>query len=400
MFSAWLRHRAAWLIWAALSLSTHALAQETVDWSEDALLRDGRSLAVRVQGNSAQQPFYLAHQISKLSQFRLTFQHPNTGATIVWQGARYFDPVLIDFVDGVAYLVVYGRPTQDTVAQYGCPELPYVFLRHGPGGWESVPAAQAPAALVLANLSTYGIAAESAGQHLSSAEVANQIERQARESRGLVQKKIPRTLADWKTDQKRSAIVDRMVGDCRPPHTPPMPALVLPPPLEGNISVLESSDYVPEKASNADDWNTLMTDPQRTAACKSVFQRVELETYHQDLLFTNAKTTGKRVPYARSGVLEPGIQVLCDDHVWFIENPLDSTKIVISQTSRAGDLLFRTTFLRPRDEPGLTGSLRLPSLRSEGDYVYFDWVLSRSDGNQRLLKRSLSVRVPTSPLAR
>ena len=60
MFFVWLRHRAAWLVLAALAQSPAAFAQETVDWTEDALLRDGRSLVVRLQGNSLQPSFYLA----------------------------------------------------------------------------------------------------------------------------------------------------------------------------------------------------------------------------------------------------------------------------------------------------------------------------------------------------
>lgn len=399
MLFAWLRSRAAWLVGAALSLSSPAFAQETVDWTEDALLRDGRLVAVHLQGNSAPPSFYMAHQKTKLSQFRLTFAHPDTHETIVWQGARYFDPVLLDLVDSVPYLVVYGRPTVATVGQYGCPELPYIYLRYGANGWHAVPAEKAPAALVLANLSTHDMAADAAGRHFSAPEVAHKMERQVRDSLGLVQKKIPRTLADWTTTQKRSAVVDRLVGDCRAPR-PPMAALVLPAPVEGNVSVLESSNYVPEKAYDAQEWDALMADPRRAAACKPVFQQVELENYNLDLRFSLDPSERKRVPYARNGVLESGIQVLCDDHVWFIQDPVDSNKITITQYTRSGDLVFHTSFVRPRNEPGLMGALRVPSLRSEGDYVYFDWTLSRTAGNQKLLKRSLNLRAPTSPLAR
>lgn len=399
MFFHWLRHRAAWLAFAALSLPAQALAQETLDWTEDALLHDGRKLQVRMQGNSAPPSFYLTNQKSRLSQFRLVFEHPDTHQTIVWQGARYFDPLLIDFVDGVPYLVVYGRPTRDTVAQYGCPELPYVYLRHGAGGWQSIPADTAPPALALANLSTHDVTASAMGRHFSAAEVANRLEHQVRESLGLVQKKIPRTLADWNTDQKRSAMVERLVGDCRPPVAP-MAAVVLPTPFEGNTSVLESSEYVPEKAYDAKDWKDWTQDTPRANACTRLFQRVEAENFHQDLHFAHTPGARKRVPYARYGVIDPTVQVLCDGHVWFIRNPPDSNKIAITQYTRAGDLVFHTAFVRPRDEPGLTGTLRLPSLRSEGDYLYFDWTVSRSDGSQQLLKRSQSLRVPTSALAR
>ena len=397
MFFACLRHRAAWLVWAALSLAPPAFAQETVDWSEDAVLRDGRSIAVRIQGNSTAQPFYLAHQKSKLSQFRLTFQHPDTGENIVWQGARYFEPLLLDFVDGAPYLVVYGRPTQASVSQYGCPELPYIYLRHGAGGWQPVPLEQAPTALVRANLSTHDMAVDNAGRHFSADEVAKKIDLHMRESQGLVQKQIPRSLAGWNTDQKASAVVDRVVGDCRAPR-PTLAALSLPPAVDGNTSVLESSEYVPEKALDGGDWNALMTDPQRAGACTTVFQRVTLENYQADLHFAQDPKARKRVPYARSGVLDPSIQVLCDDRVWFIRDLPDSEKITITQTTRAGDLVFHTAFFRPRSEPGFSGALRLPSLRTEAGYVYFDWMLSRNAGSQKLLKRSLSLRAPASLL--
>lgn len=399
MFFACLRHRATWLVWAALSLAHPAFAQETVDWSEDAVLRDGRSITVRIQGNSTAQPFYLAHQKSKLSQFRLAFQHPGTKENIVWQGARYFEPLLLDFVDGTAYLVVYGRPTQATVGLYGCPELPYIYLRYGAGGWQAVPVERAPAALVQANLSTYNMAIDNAGRHLSADEVAKKIDQQTRESFGLVQKQIPRSMAEWNTDQKSSAVFDRVVGDCRAPR-PALAALVLPPALEGNTSVLESSEYVPDKVLDMNDWDALMTDRQRAAACAPLFQRVTLETYQADLHFAQDPKARKRVPYARSGVLDPSIQVLCDDRVWFIRDLPDSEKITITQTTRSGDLVFHTAFIRPRSEPGFSGALRLPSLRTEAGYVYFDWMISRNADNQKLLKRSLSLRAPASLLTR
>jgi hypothetical protein len=99
-------------------------------------------------------------------------------------------------------------------------------------------------------------------------------------------------------------------------------------------------------------------------------------------------------------VVDPDVQVLCGDRVWFVRELPDSNKMAIAQYSRAGDLLLHTTFVRPRNEPGLSGALRLPSLRSEGDYLYFDWMFSRLAGNHRLLKRSVSLRAPASPLVR
>lgn len=399
MFLAGIRHCVRWGCVIAFTLSSHAWAQESAAWTEDAVLRDGRNLTVRIEGNNITQPFYLGYQKSKFNQFKLTFQHPDTRDTITWQGARYFTPVLLDFVDGTPYLVVYGRPTHATSGAYGCPELPYIYLRYGPTDWEPVALEKAPAELAQANLSVHGMDVDTAGQHLSGKAVAQKIQLDAQQSAGQMQPKIPRSVGEWHTDKKGSALNDRLVGDCRPPPHAALPALALPPPTEGNISLMESSDYVPEKEYSPNDWNQLVTDPRRTAACKNLFQRVDAENYQQDLRFSQDSTASKRVPYSRAGVFEAGVQLLCDDHVWFIQSLGTPHKITVTQFTRTGDWVFSTTFFRPHDEGEWVGTMRLPSLRSEGDYLYFDWLLSRNTGAQTLLKRSLSLRVPTSPLA-
>lgn len=391
MLFTWIHRIARWSPVLIFALSTPVFALDTIDWTAQARLRDGRTIPLRFEASNSAPSFYTAYQKSKLTQFKLSFQHPDTQETIVWQGARYFSPVLIDFVAGVPYLVIYGRPTQDTAGAYGCPELPYVYLRHGATGWQAIPVEQAPAELATANLSVHEMPADAAGRHFSSNDVDSRLAATERQTSGQLQRTIPRKVADWNTDQKRSALQDRMVGDCRPPR-PPLQTLALPNPTESTWSILEVSDYVPEKAYDAADWNDLVADPQRADQCKPLFKRIEVENFTQDLRFTQDPTTSKRVPYSRNGGFDAGIQILCDTHVWFIQPQDSANKVTITQFTRAGDLVFRATYTRPVGAAGPAGTLRLSSLRAEAGTLYADWVQARPVGNQWLVKRVLKMR--------
>jgi len=392
MMFGWLRGIAYFVPVLLLAVSPHVWGQEAVDWTADALLQDGRTIPLRFQGNSTAQPYYLSRNKSKLSQFKVEFKHPDTQKAIVWQGARYFNPVLIDFFGGTPYLVAYGRPTHDTTKLYGCPELPYVFLRHGEDGWQPIPVEQAPTELTRSNVSVYDMSSEAAGRHFSAKDIAQKIQLNVRQSSGQVQEKIPRTIADWSTDQKRNALHDRLVGDCRPPR-PQQLALVMPLPTQGAAELIESVDYVPEKAYDADDWKALSPDPRPMGDCKKLFKVLDLDNYTQDLRFVNDKTQTKRVPYSRNGAFESGILQLCDDSAWFINLQEVPNKIVVTRFTSSGDLVLRAAFARPSDLPGFTGSMRPLSLHSEVGYLHFDWVYSRQIDNQWFVKRVLKMRV-------
>ncbi len=389
----WTRHAAQWIAMLALTVGSHGVLAETIAWTQDTRLHDGRTVTVSMEGNSTTLPYYLAYQKSPNNQFKLSFRHPDTQQPIVWQGARYFTPVLLDVVDGTPYLVVYGRPTQDTSDAYGCPELPYVFLRHSADGWESIAAEQAPAALTAANLAAYEAPSDTAGRHLSIDDASQRVAATELQSSGLLQKAIPRTLADWHAKNRRTALNDRLVGDCRPPRTP-QPPLVLPPPKHSVTELLESVDYVPETAYTLDDWRLRTVDTHRADACKTMFQSVEPDPYNRDLRFTLDKTGSKRVPYTRQGEWEPGLQLLCDARLWFITNQDDPNKLTITQTTQSGDPVFRVAFAEPASAPEMAGSLLWPTLRADAGYLYFEWAIGRTEGTQWLVKRVLKMRVP------
>jgi hypothetical protein len=389
----WTRKASHWIAIWILALTSQAAWAESIAWTEDAKLQDGRAVTVQIEGNSTTLPYYLSYQKSNVNQFKLAFRHPDTQQTIVWQGARYFSPVLLDVVDGVPYLVVYGRPTQDTRDTYGCPELPYVFLRHGADGWHPVTVEQAPATLRTANLAAHDVPSDAAGRHFSVDEVSQRVTDTEHQTAGLLQKAIPRAIAHWHAKNRRGALNDRLVGDCRPPRALLSP-LVLPAPTAVAPELLESVDFVPETAYGLDDWRQRSTDTRRADACKPMFLSKELDPYNLDLRFTHDKTGTKRVPYARQGAWEPGLTLLCDANLWFITTQQDPQKLTITQTTHSGDSVFRVAFSGPAHEADLVGTLLWPTLHSDSAYLYFEWALGRAEGSQWLVKRILKMRVP------
>ncbi|MEO8333232.1 MAG: hypothetical protein ABI479_12440, partial [Gallionella sp.] len=126
------------------------------NWIEEALLRDGKTIEVKREVE------FVMTKSGELSQmfhcwpttYWLKFKHPKTGKTIKWQGEPHFEPVLLDFVNDVPYLVIYGQPDQSNMNKYGCPDTPYIFLRYDEQNneWEHLQQGQIPRELKDANL--------------------------------------------------------------------------------------------------------------------------------------------------------------------------------------------------------------------------------------------------------
>ncbi len=226
------------------SATASGFAVRTEGWKEDALLHDGRTIKVEREVGYTFQLFYSDGMFGSWpDKFRLKFEHPDTHATIKWQGEQYFNPVLLDIVDGVPYLIIHGRPTTDTQEAYGCPELPYIFLEYQEGRgakWAAIPAEQAPAELQVANLSPeypdfprrqspgdeerYWGKRGRASRDLSHDQIVAKINFREKQQRGYFQGKIPRTYEDWHYVSKEGYLTDRPWKDCRPPYKSPPPS--------------------------------------------------------------------------------------------------------------------------------------------------------------------------------
>lgn len=390
---------AAILILCTVCSTAWSFSTRTESWSEDALLHDGRIIKVSREvdwtfqflGGDSGSPVFMKSWPDK---FWLKFTHPDTHKTIKWQGEQYFDPVLLDIVDGVPYLVVHGRPDKSTEKIYGCPELPYIYLKYEEGFWGKwipISVEKAPSILQDANLSP-GYPDVPKHSNLSHDEVLRNIREVERSSGGSFQAKIPRSYDDWHNIYKNSYLNERRQGDCRPPRAQ-LPQAVLPAAIEGAPEILETINYTPDRISIGDDWSNLVFDLKRGGECKKLFRPTDTNDYMQGQRFVKDSTGKKPVPYSRTAQFNMGVRVLCDEYVWFVTHQEEKGKIVISKFTITGDLVYRTSFRNPHRIEGFVGYIRIPSLRSEGGYLYFDWLDFRDINREWHIKRWLKMRL-------
>lgn len=369
----------------------------TEQWSEDALLSDGRLIRVEREVDYTIRPIFSleCRWCSWPDRFWLKFSHPDTKETIKWQGEQFFHPVLLDIVNGVPYLVVVGRPTKETASTYGCPELPYIYLQYDNSGiwgkWRPLPFEQAPEALQKANLSpNYDVVIGK--RHLSVDEVQHRIDLAEGSSARYVQREIPRSYEEWRNQHKNSYRNERRKDDCRPARTPP-PPIILPAPIERIPDLLDAKEYTPEQVVGLDEWERLTYDRVREEACNGMFRPVDPDDYMMGERFVYDSTATKRVPYSVNSQRQMGVRQLCDGHIWFVTHREEQDKIVITKFTVAGDLVYRVSFGRPEGIQGSVGYIAIPSLKSEGGYLYFDWQDFRDLNQQWRIKRTLKIRL-------
>jgi hypothetical protein len=135
-------------------------------------------------------------------------------------------------------------------------------------------------------------------------------------------------------------------------------------------------------------------DKKRESACKSLFRPTDPDDHMQGQRFVKDNSGNKPAPYSRTVQFNMGVRVLCDDeNILFITHQEEPVKIVISKFTASGDLVFRTSFRSPERLDGFTGYIRVPSLRSEGGYLYFDWLDFRDINREWHIKRWLKMRM-------
>jgi hypothetical protein len=411
----WIFRLTIFALFLSVSLPTSAFSTRTESWKEDALLHDGRIIKVNrevgytfqfVSGDEASMKLFASWP----DKFWLKFEHPDTHETIKWQGEQYFYPVLLDIVDGVPYLVVMGRPDKENESIYGCPELPYIYLKYEKGlfgKWTPIPVEQAPSILQDANLSPeypdfpqhmdqhdetmYEIYNHRSSRDLSHDQVQKRIWSDEK-SRSTFQAKIPRNYGEWHNIYKDSYLNERRQGDCRPPRAL-LPQVVLPTAIEGTPEILETINYTPDRIAVGDDWSNLVFDQKREGECKKLFRPTDPNDYMQGQRFVNDSTGKKPAPYSRAAQFNMGVRVLCDDQVWFVTHQEEPGKIIISKFTVTGDLVYRTSFRNPDRVEGFVSYIRIPSLRSKGGYLYFDWLDFRDVNREWHIKRWVKMRM-------
>lgn len=303
--------------------------------------------------------------------FNLKFKHPDTQETITWQGEQYYTPVLLDIVSSVPYLVVNGVISKKTEAIYGCPELPYFYLKYESGffgKWLPVPVEKAPDVLRISNLS-----------------------QASRNDGGFLQRVIPRTYEEWNYMYKNSHRNERKVWDCRPPRQVPA-KVVLPTPQEVSLEILETRNYSLDRIINLDDWTRLAFDKERDTYCSSLFKQADPDDSLLGERFTKDETGQKNVPYGKFD-MRTGVKRLCDkDNIFFIAHLEEPGKMVVTKYTPNGDLQYRISFQNPEEVKGFVGYIMAPTIKSEGGYLYFEWWHFMDSNMQWHVKRSLKAR--------
>lgn len=216
-------------------IKNHFLAQEEqnkeakppIRWSEYAALHDGRRVRVErewsytLNHSRDDTDSELSGSKEWIGNQRLKFKHPNTGRIIEWQGNSLFAPVLMDFIDGVPFLILWARPKKESERIYGCTELPFIYLQYDSKSttkWRAVSEDDAPHALQFANLSV--TEADKLEDHMTTEEVQETIVQKEKSSNGFFQRDIPRGYKEWRYKNKNEYRNERQEGDCRPSRKP------------------------------------------------------------------------------------------------------------------------------------------------------------------------------------
>lgn len=351
--------------------STFAISQ-----FNDVTLQDGRKIQTEINAYQTTEfhlldPFFglpIMPRFEKTppDKYSLRFVNPDSKQKIAWNGKRGFTPVLLDIVDGVPYLVLLGRPTKETEDIYGCPELPYIYLKFETkdeskfyGRWIPVSSEKAPDILQTANLSS----------------------QPTNTGGGYFQKKIPKRYSEWNYSYKNSYRNERIGGDCRPKLQSP-PEVELPLPKTVELNLVESSD-VSIKAS--DDYYKLLASKIgniNTDNCNGAFRTIYRDSLLIGDFFTKDPTETKRIPYTGPApfpsrrTLEPRAYRYCNDNfVWFVSSQEMPEKTVITKYTIAGDLVYNLAITNPSTtDNNLSKRMVLNSFSEEGGYMAFYWI--------------------------
>lgn len=363
----------------------------TERWTEDVALHDGRQIRVEREVEWTAEivltdPFFGLPTLPHISKnwpdkFHIRFKHPDTQENIVWQGEQHYRPVVLDLVDGVPYLVVYGRVTKKTEAIYGCPELPYIYLKYESefvGTWSPVPVEKAPEELQRANLSlSYPDFGSDSRRNLSPAD----IQRAMPKSSGYFQSEIPRTYDGWHLKSKNSARNERNLGDCRPPPQP-IPDIPIPKPTDVVLEVVVNRDYSLKYPDDFPDKTVSAVQGTITAGqCAPLFQIADADNVMLGERFVNDLTGTKKLPYTGpipfpSGrMLEQRAIRYCNDKfIWFIAEHEEPEKRVITKYTISGDIIYNIQFTDPKTVDNKMYRGMVPnSVTTEDGYFYFYW---------------------------
>ncbi len=340
-------------------------------------------------------------------QYKLSATNPNTRKKVDWRGERDFNPILIDFLGSSTYIVIVQNGISANLKQYGCPEIPYIFLRQHEGErkWKQIAATEMPPGMLNANLS---FSYEWTQGRLTKDEVAGNNRAAENATSNHMTRAIPIDFSTWKSTYKNEYRVGHYRDGCRevvPSNVDPShPQAIGKPSVLGNLETIDSVTHSPEQAINLDsggtgpDWRTISWDKEREIKCNALVKRVGNESDRPELrgwlLFTHDATGLKKA--------RDTSQTFCDDSsLWFSDYVTESNRVVLTKFALNGDFVYRLSFAKPEGAGDFPGFVLQPTFRSETGYLHFEWWNARQSGRQWLVKRAMKVRLkePSAAMA-
>ena len=375
-----------WVMIPGLVLVAAGCARQHNSWTDEALLHDGRTIEVQrtVIWNQ-----YWGGKFP--DQFELTATNPDTGQSLRWTGAAREFPLVLEFRDKVAYLVlkVIGR----TLGKYGCPEIPFVFLRYDDRArrWAQVPVSDFPRTLRRVNLSTSYEGywrREDEPQRRTKEDIA-QINRSSEGS-------VPTDFASWTFSGKnRYRLYGHSDDGCRhlvpsnkDPAHPQSPGQ---PSQEVQLEILGNRGFDPAWVPTPGDWSAMVSIPDSVSRCWAWLKAVSYDSPDTPelrgwLLFVNDAT--------RRNKARPTGPTLCDTRaIWFPDYGIEPGRVVLSKFTTTGDFLYRLSFEKPSQPEGYRGVLMAPSFHAENGFLFFDWAVHQVVGNELHVKSLMKCRV-------
>jgi len=374
-------------------------------WVDEARLHDGRTVDV-------ERTVYFHYGHGELSdalkqwpdQYSLKLLDPDTRDWISWKGERGFVPLVIDFARGTAWLAMVQDNTYGNLKQYGCPEIPYVFMRYDPaaGRWSQVAAAQFPRELLTGNLSPSFYDSGSMTPAMRSAEdILRGYKGEEYSTSNHITRIIPADFATWPAKYKNQWRVGHHEDGCADtvPSNKDTSHIQWPghPSWPATLEVLSVRIYDPEwivtgdAPDHRDDWTAMAFGREQDAHCRAFLKLVGDDSDRPELrgwyLFVNDPTGNKKARGGWGGLA-------CNERdLWFVEYAAERGRVVITKFTTGGDPVYRLSFARPDEPGGAPGGIMQPSFRSSDGYLYFDWVNSSQAGRYRRVKRQMQVRV-------
>lgn len=369
-------------------------------WTDKALLHDGRILEVRRTTEYPPNPMRFLGAVSP-ERHSLKAINPYSGKNISWSDEAKVEPIMLDFFDKTPYLVVFGGVFTN-IDKYGCPNLPYVYLKYNEqtSVWTSINNGEVQDVLHIANLSV-GYDRWNGEDYVYVDQDSEEITRNNNYGVGsYFSVNIPKNFEEWSYSDKDKFGKQKEEHDCRLPKSELDDAInpksPIPPSRNVTLEILEKKEYEPVRRIDNNDttghsqFSQLVGDKKRYQACKLLFKPLENHSYSQNQLWRTfvSDPTGKKT-------IRNGDNLLCESNtIWLIDYSVEKGKVVIVKASISGDVIYRVSFDKPDDSFGYSGFIVDPTLESRDGYIYFDWWIAHDNNKYWEVKRSTKVRFP------